>query len=432
MKSALRPFESSSRFHDFIGYEKFTRWVVAGGGALILVVVLLCGLVSPAAHAQTFTTLYNFAGPPDGADPYGGVIRDADGNLYGTTYQGGYLSCKDAYHPYGCGTVFKVSVDGSETVLHLFTGGTADGEFPFGTVLRDEDGTLYGATGAGGMGGCSTTWGELGCGVVFKIDAAGNESILYNFQGGTKDGCYPAQGLVMDKCGYLYGTTQGCGATNNGTVFKLSKNGKEVLLHSFSGGDGGNPSYGKLLLADNGDLYGVTSGQSTTESCGTLYRVTRKGKFTLLHVFGEAGDGCFPMGTPGMDASGNIYGTTAEGGNPGVSGTIWKLDERNAKVETVLHSFHGGSGDGEYPEAGVVLDPKGNVYGNTATGGWYGLGTLWELTKDGEFTLLYSFSNGNWIMGDVLRDDRGLLSGTTAGGGTYGYGTVWSYKKCER
>jgi uncharacterized repeat protein (TIGR03803 family) len=133
-----------------------------------------------------------------------------------------------------------------------------------------------------------------------------------------------------------------------------------------------------------------------------------------------------------MDASGNIYGTTAEGGNPGVSGTIWKLDERNAKVETVLHSFHGGSGDGEYPEAGVVLDPKGNVYGNTATGGWYGLGTLWELTKDGEFTLLYSFSNGNWIMGDVLRDDRGLLSGTTAGGGTYGYGTVWSYKKCER
>jgi uncharacterized repeat protein (TIGR03803 family) len=311
--------------------------------------------------------------------------------------------------------VFKVNTDGTATVLHRFTGGTADGKYSFAPLLRDSHENLYGAAVEGGA---------QDCGVIFKIDTARNETVLYNFKGGTKDGCYPEQGLVMDRFGNLYGTTAGGGNQSChggcGTVFKLTKRGKEVLLHSFSGADGSEPAYGHLLMDTSGNLYGVTSGENTRAG-GTLYKLTNKGKLTILHSFTGGSDGCFPLGTPALDMSGNLYGTTAECGFWN-AGTVWKVSKDGA--ETILHNF---GLDGIYPEAGVVLDSNGNLYGNTTLGGAYYGGTLWELSKAGKFRVLHSFTGGSWVLGDVLHADKSGLYGTTVDG-TSGYGSVWSYK----
>jgi uncharacterized repeat protein (TIGR03803 family) len=421
MKRSLRPPRKSSELSESI-HQQSSKYTLAASAALTLTVVLLLWVVAaPVAQAQAFTTLYNFAGPPDGLEPYGGLIQDQAGNLYGTTYGGGDIGCQDYYRTPGCGLVFKVNAGGSETVLHRFTPGTKDGEYPFAPLLRDRYGNLYGTTIAGGTGDCASD-GLMGCGVVFEIDTAGIETILYNFLGGTSDGCYPGQGLVMDSVGNLYGTTEGCGSSNHGTVFKFSKSGKEVLLHSFTGTDGSSPAYGHPLIDMHGNLYGLTSGQGNgIGTGGTLYKLTTKGKLTVLHSFG-GGDGCYPMGTPAMDESGNLYGTAAECGKWN-AGTVWKVSMKGAV--TVLHNF---GADGIYPEAGVVLDWKGNVYGNTTLGGAYYGGTLWELREDGGFSVLHSFPGGSWVLGDVLRDAKGRMYGSTVDGGTHLYGSVWSYK----
>lgn len=193
------------------------------------------------------------------------------------------------------------------------------------------------------------------------------------------------------------------------------------LLHSFTGTDGQNPSYGRLLMDKNGIMYGLTSGQPYSE--GTLYRITRDGRLTVLHTFGRGRDGCFPMGTPAMDESGALYGTTAECGYWN-AGTVWKVSKDGA--ESILHNF---GIDGIYPEAGVVLDSNGNVYGNSTEGGAYYGGTLWKVNaRTHAFTLLYSFPQASWVLGDVLRGTQGGLYGTTVAGGSHAYGSVWSYK----
>jgi uncharacterized repeat protein (TIGR03803 family) len=160
-----------------------------------IVVLVLAAL----AQAQTFTDLYNFTGT-SGATPDVGVIQDSAGNFYGTTAGGG----SDSY-----GVVYKLSSSGTETVLYNFTGGT-DGGYPYAPVIRDSKGNLYGTTFRGGTDSC---------GVVFKVNTAGKETVLHSFAGGSSDGCYPFQGVIMDKKGNLYGTTYYDGAHGNGTVF---------------------------------------------------------------------------------------------------------------------------------------------------------------------------------------------------------------------
>ena len=263
--------------------------------------------------------------------------------------------------------------------------------------------------------------------MVFKIDAAGNESILYNFKGGATDGCYPQQGLITDKRGNLFGTTAGCGSADAGIVLKLSKSGKEVVLHNFTGADGRHAIYGHLLLDTDGTLYGLTSSGGNGD--GTLYKLSKTGKVTVLYTFAGGLDGQSPGGTPARDKSGNFYGTAVEGGQYHC-GTIWKVSEKGA--ETTLHSFDDSLQDGAFPYEGVILDSKGNLLGTTAYGGAYGRvygdGTLWEFSRQGRFTLLHSFdyTGGAAPFGELLRDQSGTLYGT-AGGGIYGYGTVWKY-----
>jgi len=384
---------------------------------LAIALMAAFSMVAPAASgsdrpAQAFTVLYSFTGSSDGAYPYGGLVRDAAGNLYGTTEEGGAFSY---------GTVFKVDVSGTETVLHSFAGGTTDGEYPLAGLLRDSAGNLYGTTQGGG---------PVSAGTVFKIDNTGAETVLYTFTGGTTDGCTPFGGVIQDKSGNLYGTTQDCGAAGFGTVYKLSSAGVLTLLHSFAGGtaDGQDPIYASLLLDSKGNLYGVTD-KGGSSDYGVLYKLSKSGKFAILHSFtGASTDGCYPLGTPIMDKTGNLYGTTDGCGSSFNAGEVWKLN--TSGQETLLHVFAGGAFDGSFPYAGVLLDTQGNVYGDTQTGGASGFGVLYKVSKTGTLTLLHSFSSsdGEYPVGGVLRDAKGILYGTTNEGGSGGFGTVWSLK----
>ncbi len=380
--------------------------------ALTFVVVLVLGVVAtPSARAQTFTVLHNFTGGTDGAYPVAGLARDANGNLYGTTVYGG---------PSSHGTVFKVDTNGTESVLYSFTG-SPDGAYPYAGLVRDATGNLYGTTYYGGTSGYGT---------VFQVDTSGTESVLYSFTGGTTDGCYPYGGLLQDKAGNLYGTTDGCGASGQGTVFNLSMAGKETLLHNFAGGssDGAYPFWTRLLMDAEDDLYGVTQ-EGGTSNDGVVYKLGNNGTFTLLYSFaGGKTAGCYPYGTPAMDSAGNIYGTAEACGASG-DGIVWKVSK--VGKEALLHSFARGSSDGEAPLAGVILDAKGNLYGDTWAGGTSGLGTVYELSKKGTMTLLHSFvgSDGEFPVGGVTLDAEGNLYGTTYEGGTGNAGTVWRITK---
>ena len=218
-----------------------------------------CGTVFKLDTTGKETVLYSFTGTGgDGAIPLGCVVQDSKGNLYGTTTYGGELSCNA---PNGCGTVFKMDTTGKETVLYSFTG-SPDAAEPESALLRDAEGNLYGTAPSGGA---------YGYGAVFKVDTTGKESVLYSFSGGS-DGANPYGGLLRDAKGNLYGTTTAGGASGYGTVFKVDTTGKETVLHSFAGSDGANPAFGSLVEDTKGNLYGTTSG--FTYGHGTVFKLT--------------------------------------------------------------------------------------------------------------------------------------------------------------
>ena len=237
----------------------------------------------------------------DGAWPNEGVIRDSAGNLYGTTSQGGTA---------GWGVVYKLDTAGHETVLYTFTGG-ADGGWPYVGVMRDPAGNLYGT---------ATYGGTAGAGVVFKLDTAGQEAVLYSFTGGA-DGRNPYGGVIRDSAGNLYGTTVEGGTANSGVVYKLDTTGHETVLYSFTGGpDGGGPS--GVIRDSAGNLYGTASGGTAGQ--GVVYELDTAGQETVLHSFTGGADGYYPNGGVIRDSAGNLYGTTSNGGQTG-GGVVFKL-----------------------------------------------------------------------------------------------------------
>jgi uncharacterized repeat protein (TIGR03803 family) len=272
------------------------------------------------------TLLHTFTGGPDGGGPRGGLIRDAVGNLYGTTEGGGDLSTCNGH---GCGVVFVVDTSGKETVLYTFRGGT-DGTAPEGDLVRDEAGNLYGTTVAGGnLAACN----GLGCGVVFKVTATGKFSVLHTFAGGT-DGANPWAGLIRDGSGNLYGTTAGGGVSGVGTLFKVFGR-KKTVLYSFKGFTDGAGPFAGLARDKAGNLYGTTyrGGKSNracgSGGCGTVFRLNPSGKETVLNRFDlklhpEAG--AFPRAGLTLDWKGNLYGTALVGGDSSCGcGVVFKL-----------------------------------------------------------------------------------------------------------
>jgi len=305
---------------------------------------------------------------PTGISPVAGLLRDKAGNLYGTTILGGDARCPE--DQYGCGTVFKLDKAGRETVLHKFAG-TPDGWFPDSPVAEDDAGNLYGTTEYGGS--------YNAYGAVFKVDKNGKEAVLYSFTGGS-DECRPV-GVILDSAGNLYGVAAGGDACGNayGLVFKLDAAGDFTVLQMFGGSDGAGPD-SVLLLDAQGNLYGTTGYGGNLEcngtGCGVVFKLSPDGAETVLYTFcslSSCADGANPGGGPlVLDSKGNLYGTTDRGGrypdncNHNGCGVVFKLD--TAGKETVLHNFTGGA-DGGIPVTGLVMDDSGNLYGTAVQGG---------------------------------------------------------------
>lgn len=324
-----------------------------------------CGTIFKVAASGEETVLYAFAGGADGAIPEAPVIRDSQGNLYGTALAGGYLSYCGGFG--SCGVVFKLDSAGAFTVLHTFTG-APDGALPQAGLIQDAKGNLYGTTQNGG------TFSD---GAVFKIDASGHETVLYSFREGA-DGGLPEAGLIRDAAGNLLSTTLIGGTTTDGTVFKVDPSGNETVLYAFTGvsGDGAAPSGG--LVANGTSLYGTTRwGGPHPAGEGTVFKLDKNGKETVLHAF-SGPDGANPVASLIHDAAGNLYGTTLYGGSLGL-GTVFEIN--TSGKATVLHNFTAGT-DGSQPYGALIRDSAGNLYGTTSEGGVYGLGTVFKLTKN--------------------------------------------------
>jgi uncharacterized repeat protein (TIGR03803 family) len=272
----------------------------------------------------TFHVVHSFDGS-DGFSPYGSLIQVADGSFYGTT--GG--------NPTGAnisGTVFRLSASGKLTTLYWFCSkaNCADGANPWGTLVQAEDGSFYGTTAAGGSHICKTRGSEqIGCGTVFKITLQGKLTTLYNFcsQGGANctDGITPLAGLVEAADGSFYGTTSGGGSNDNGTVFRITPEGKLTTVHRFQGTDGASP-YAGLLSTNDGNFYGTTTFGGANDR-GVIFKLAPDGKLTTLYNFcsqTNCVDGSFPHGALVVAKNGNLYGTTSTGGDAD-AGTVFSL-----------------------------------------------------------------------------------------------------------
>ncbi|HEY5047971.1 MAG TPA: choice-of-anchor tandem repeat GloVer-containing protein [Rhizomicrobium sp.] len=350
-----------------------------------------CGVIFKLTPTGTESVLHAFTGLPDGSGPAGGLIADSAGNFYGTTANGGIG--EESFCKTGCGTVFRLTPGGKEKVLYAFTAGT-DGYGPVGGVIVDSAGNLYGTTIDGGSNEhCGSD--SFGCGTVFKLTAGGTESLLHVFMGGSQsDGAFPAGRLISDSSGNLYGTTGAGGSTDScgtawegcGTVFKLTPDGTETLLHAFAGGSDGAYPAGALIEDGSGNLYGTTVAGGSSDNCGegahgcgTVFKISSNGTETILHAFAGGSDGAYPLGALFTDSAGNLYGETGAGGStktcklgllPKASGCGTVFEISSTGTETVLHVFKGSkASDGAYPGAGLIADSAGNLYGSTAGGG---------------------------------------------------------------
>jgi len=226
-----------------------------------------CGTVFKLGSDGTLTTLHTFSGNLDGANPYGGVVRDSKGNLYGATLYGGNPESCDYQ---GCGTIFEITAEGEEKILYVFTG-FADGSIPYSSLLRDAKGNLYGTTWSGGYFGEETGCFTESCGTVFELTKKGALVALHAFTGYPGDGGNSYAGLVMDKQDNLYGTTYDGGAYDGGAVFEVTPTGVEKVLHSFNPPDGVLPQSG-LTFDGDGNLYGTTF-QGGTLGYGTVFKL---------------------------------------------------------------------------------------------------------------------------------------------------------------
>jgi uncharacterized repeat protein (TIGR03803 family) len=416
------------------------------------------GTVYRVTPAGVETVLHTFAGGADGDGPAAALIQGSDGNFYGTTYNGGTNNL---------GTVFKITPAGVETILRSFVGGSTDGNYPAASLIQGGDGNFYGTNYSGGASnsgtlfkitptgtetvfysfnseaegqnpvgliqggdenfyGTTSSGGTSGNGTVFTISSGGVETPLHSFAGGTTDGRFPAS-LTQGSDGDFYGTTALGGASNEGTVFKITPGGVETVLYSFTGGtDGGQPQ-AALIQATDGNFYGTTISGGTSGQ-GTVFKITPSGFEAVLYSFTGGADGGVPQAAVIQGIDRNFYGTTSGGGASG-QGAVFRITSTG--VETVLHSFAGGASDGSHPYAALIQGGDGSFYGTTRDGGASSQGTVFKITPTGVETLLYSFAGGFVGVADGGDPSTALILGSdgnlygTSGGGIGNNGTLF-------
>lgn len=399
-----------------------SRWSYA----LKSVFALMC-VIAVSAFGQAsskFKVLHAFAGGTDGAEVQTPVVLDRQGNVFNTTTGGGEG---------GYGTVFMLAADSvprwKETILHTFAFGDVNGYWPYGVVL-DSAGNLYGAAGAGG-----TYEG----GTVFEMTPGEDGwtfQVLYNFctQPECGDGSGPEAPLLYSKTGNLYGT-----ATDLFELVPGDGGWSESVLYQFclleNCTDGVAPR-SALIFDDKGNLYGTTTSGGDYIYDGAVYKLRHmpdgSWKESVLHSFGGTHDGITPgLGSLAMDKEGNLYGTTVTGRDN--SGIVYRLTRQpnGHWKEKILHKFQGGKG-GWSPDGGVVLDAAGNLYGTTQNGGTRcDCGVIYELSPNPDDTWTYKVLHrfigydGVFPMTSMVFDDHGNLYGTTQYGGPGGGGVVF-------
>jgi len=438
--------------------------------------MLVLVLVSTASAEWKEEVLYNFHGAPDGATPVGGVVSDEQGNLYGAAEGGANAcpTTGDCGVVYQLSLPKQKGGAWTESILYTFKGDNyGDGANPQGGVILDAEGNLYGTTAYGGGSSCTFLGTVVGCGIVYELSPPSRrgdswtETVLYSFQG-KKDGQLPVGDLVFDAAGNLYGATYFGGGHGRcdapfhkhcGTIFELSppttRGGKwtEQVLYGFKGlgaGDGSLPN-GGLILDSKGAIYGTTylggvQGPCSDETgCGIVFKLTPPGskggawtKMTL-HLFNGKNGFCPASGVV-FDGAGNLYGTTSFG--PGPYGLVFELKKPSGKVhaweETVLYAFSGGN-DGKDPIASVIFDANGNLYGTNHLGGTFS-GIVFQLKapiRQGSvwtFGILHGFTgspDGAQPAANLIFDKAGNIYSTTQLGGTGqscqgGCGTVFA------
>jgi uncharacterized repeat protein (TIGR03803 family) len=370
------------------------------------------GLMPQQSHADdAYNILHEFGvSHKDGTNPSAELIN-VKGTLYGTTVLGG---------SHGIGTVFSITKNGQETVLHSF-GGPPDGEEPMARLLN-VNGTLYGTTAYGGVNRAGT---------VFSITRGGTEKVLHSFafsySYSRNNGINPFAGLI-DVDGTLYGTTSHGGKHPCdagffcGTVFSITTSGEYKVLHNFAGAphDGNFPE--GALLDVNGMLYGTTS-DGGEYSRGTVFSISTSGQERTLYSFGASGytDGSGPFSDL-ADVNGTLYGTTVKSGDG--SGTVFSITTDG--LENIVYAFPISGKEGSQPVAGLV-DVEGVLYGTTSIGGVKNVGTVFSVTTSGEETGLHSFSaGGGKNPRAALLEVGGTLYGTTYGSPKESHGNVFS------
>ena len=382
------------------------KWTMFAA-AFVLCAAALAGAqdVPPTA---TVSTVYNFAGGKTGsANPwYVTLVQGSDGDLYGTTYNGGSASA---------GTAFKVTTSGTYTLLHSFANTKTDGGYPSGGLTLGSNGDFYGTTQQGG---------SERQGVVFQMPSSGTITILHNFNAGV-DGAFPWGPPILASDGNLYGTASG-GAGAFGLVYKVTTSGTYTTVYKFSEADGYYPMASPTQGVD-GDLY-IPVALGGSEYCGTIDKITTAGVLQATYSFPCDAGGSFPIGPLVQASNGDFFSTTQDGGTNG-EGTIYQVSTTLAV--TILHSFGATFGDGEYPSAGLALGTDGKYYGSAAEGGTYDDGTLFNTTVSGTYDALYSFNNSANLMqmsplSPPVEYTTGLLYGVTEFGGTNNLGTVYS------
>ena len=393
---------------------------------------------APRAMAQQERVVYTFTDRIGGLGPQGGLVFDKAGNIYGVTSEGGQFRDGTVFK-------LTINANGGpvESVLHSFKPGGQDGLSPNGGLILDASGNLYGTTYSGGNRPCTHYSGTHGCGTVYELipqpDGTWAEQVLHDFTGGGGDGTNPYAGLVFDAAGNLYGTTyyggdtKECGKAGCGTVFELTPGAdgtwQEKILLNFHPHAGTNPD-AALTLDASGNLYGTTLYGGTGFN-GTVFELTpsTSGEWneTVLHNFSSGpSDGATPESGVTFDGGGNLYGTTFLGGDAGY-GILYELTPSGGGIwtETVVHNFQPNLIDGAQPGPGaLVFDSAGNLYGATGTGGTSFQGAVFEFTPSaaGGWTesILHNFApgpGGYYPSSSVILDSAGNIYGTT---GTYG------------
>ena len=417
-----------------------------------LTVLMTVALAAAQSHMPREKILAGFGGTSfAGNEPSGGLIAGAAGNFYGVTNAGGIKGRYD----FGYGTVYEVSpaANGGWTtkVLYRFQPDGTDGIWPEGGLVMASSGNLYGTTSQGGGQFCTDGYDKLTCGTVFELSPNGSggwsEKIIYTFT--QEDGFGPAQSMIMDSAGNLYGTTEYSFQSLNrvgGTVFELQHNGEDwthTILHTFGHGEDGAVPSSPLLFDAAGNLYGETYVGGKGNGAGTVFKLASTGNSwteDILYTFASEGStagGYEPNGGLVFDAAGSLYGTTVSGGIKvaGGCGVAFELTPASGGgwKESVLHTFLCNKYNDLFVETGLTFDSAGNLYGTTSDGGTANLGSVFELkpSASGAWTyfVIQSFQgspgDGSEPDSNLLFDSKGNLYGTTGYGGSGGGGTVF-------